>query len=58
MTQKKLCAQLAVDKTAVSRWERGTFRPSVQAIKAIDKLHTRSARPGESILMDERLVDL
>jgi hypothetical protein len=49
MTQKEFGDQLGVDKMTVSRWERGTMRPSVKATKAMDGLRKRSARRGVAI---------
>lgn len=49
LTQKEFGEQICVDKMTVSRWERGTMRPSDAAVKAIEKLRKQAIRQGVTI---------
>ncbi|MEK6643839.1 MAG: helix-turn-helix transcriptional regulator [Planctomycetota bacterium] len=49
MTQQEFGEKVNVDKMTVSRWERGTVRPSVEALKRIEKLRRGAVRRGVSI---------
>lgn len=46
MTQGQFGEQIGVDKMTVSRWERGTMRPSEQTLQGIEKLRRQSIRRG------------
>lgn len=46
LTQEQLGKKLGVDKMTVSRWERGTVRPSAESLAALDKLRRQSVRRG------------
>lgn len=46
LTQETFAKRIGVDKMTVSRWERGTMRPSGQAVKAIEKLRKDALRRG------------
>lgn len=48
-TQRQLGEQLGVDKMTVSRWERGTLRPSEQSLEAIQTLRQQAVRRGVTI---------
>jgi DNA-binding transcriptional regulator YiaG len=48
MTQVELAERVGVDSMTVSRWERGTVRPSPAAAKALDRLRRRAGRRGVS----------
>ena len=49
MTQKELGEALGVDGMTVSRWERGTLRPSAASLRAMEKLRKQSVRRGIAI---------
>jgi DNA-binding transcriptional regulator YiaG len=49
LTQKELGARIGVHKLTVSRWERGTLRPSADALEKIDKLRREAVRRGVTI---------
>lgn len=49
MTQAEFGEQIDVDKMTVSRWERGTMRPSDGAVKVIEKLRKQAVRRGVTI---------
>ncbi len=44
LTQEQFGRRIGVDKMSVSRWERGTMRPSESAVNAIEKLRKDSVR--------------
>jgi len=46
LTQLQLGERLGVDSMSVSRWERGTVKPSPAAVAALDKLRRAAARRG------------
>ena len=46
LTQKELGERLGVDKMTVSRWERGTLRPSDESLAALQKLRSEAVRKG------------
>ena len=46
LTQRVFGEQIGVDKMTVSRWERGTVRPSHAAVKAIEKLRKNAISRG------------
>ena len=46
MTQVELGEQVGVDKMTVSRWERGTIRPSEESLTALERLRRRAVRKG------------
>ncbi len=46
LTQRELGERVGVDKMTVSRWERGTVRPSAAAVRALDRLRRQAARHG------------
>ena len=48
-TQAEFGEQLGVDKMTVSRWERGSLRPSDDSIKAIHRLRRKALRRGVTI---------
>ena len=49
MTQQEFGEKVNVDKMTVSRWERGTVRPSVEALQRIEKVRRGAVRRGVSI---------
>jgi DNA-binding XRE family transcriptional regulator len=49
MTQEQFGDRIGVDKMTVSRWERGTMKPSGPARKAIEKLRKESIRKGVTV---------
>ena len=49
LTQQEFGEKVSVDKMTVSRWERGTVRPSVEALDRIEKLRREAVRRGVSI---------
>lgn len=49
LTQKEFGEQLGVDKMTVSRWERGTLRPSEASLAAVDGLRRKAVRRGVTI---------
>lgn len=49
LTQAELGERIGVDKMTVSRWERGTLRPSDPSIRAIEKLRKAAVRRGVAI---------
>ena len=49
MTQRQFGDSVGVDKMTVSRYERGTMRPSAATVKAIDKLRKHAIRRGVAI---------
>lgn len=49
MTQAELGAVLGVDKLTVSRWERGTVRPSAESLKALDEVRRMAIRRGVTL---------
>lgn len=49
LTQKSLGEHLGVDKLTVSRWERGTIRPSPDSLRALEKLRKHAVRTGVTI---------
>lgn len=49
LTQKEFGEQLGVDKMTVSRWERGTLRPSEASLAAVDELRRKAVRRGVTI---------
>lgn len=46
LTQVELGEKIGVDSMTVSRWERGTVKPSEAAAKALDKLRRDAGRRG------------
>lgn len=49
LTQKQFAERLKVDSMTVSRWERGTVKPSPAAAKALDRLRREAGRRGVTI---------
>ena len=49
LTQAEFGERIGVDKMTVSRWERGTLRPSDDSLAAIAKLRNRATRSGVAI---------
>ena len=49
MTQEQFGQRVGVDKMSVSRWERGTMRPSEATVKAIEKLRKDAIRHGVTV---------
>ncbi len=49
LTQLEFGKRLKVDSMTVSRWERGTVKPSAAAVKAVEKLRRNSGRRGTVI---------
>jgi len=49
LTQKEFGEQLGVDKMTVSRWERGTLRPSDESLAAVENLRRKAVRRGVTI---------
>ena len=45
-TQQEFGARIGVDKMTVSRWERGTLKPSEESLKAIEELRHKAVRKG------------
>lgn len=45
-TQAELGERLGVDKMTVSRWERGTMKPSIEAVKKLNQLINKAKRSG------------
>jgi DNA-binding transcriptional regulator YiaG len=45
-TQAELGERLGVDKMTVSRWERGTMKPSVEAVTKLNQLINKAKRSG------------
>lgn len=48
-TQVEFGERVGVDSMTVSRWERGTVKPSPAAVKALDKLRREAGRRGVTI---------
>lgn len=46
LTQKELGDRIGVNKLTVSRWERGTLRPSDASLAALDGLKREAVRKG------------
>ncbi len=49
LRQKEFGEQLGVDKMTVSRWERGTLRPSAASLAALQRLRQQAVRRGVTI---------
>jgi len=49
LTQLEFGEQLGVDKMTVSRWERGTLRPSAASLEALENLRKQAGRRGVTI---------
>ncbi len=49
MTQAEFGERIGVDKMTVSRWERGTLRPSDESLAAVAKLRDKATRSGVTI---------
>jgi len=49
LTQRIFGERIGVDKMTVSRWERGTMRPSNEALAAIEKLRKTAVRRGVAL---------
>ncbi len=49
LTQVELGKRLKVDSMTISRWERGTVKPSGKAVAALEKLRRDSGRRGTVI---------
>jgi DNA-binding transcriptional regulator YiaG len=49
LTQKEFGEQLGVDKMTVSRWERGTLRPSEASLAVVEELRRKAVRRGVTI---------
>jgi DNA-binding transcriptional regulator YiaG len=49
LTQAEFGERIGVDKMTVSRWERGTLRPSEESLAAISELRNRATRSGVTI---------
>lgn len=45
-TQLEFGERIGVDKMTVSRWERGTLKPSEESLKAIEELRRKAVRKG------------
>ena len=45
-TQQEFGERIGVDKMTVSRWERGTLKPSEESRKAIEELRHKAVRKG------------
>lgn len=48
-TQREFGEHVGVDKMTVSRWERGTLRPSDESLAAIEELRRSSVRKGVTL---------
>ncbi|MBI3843929.1 MAG: helix-turn-helix domain-containing protein [Planctomycetes bacterium] len=46
LTQKEMGELIGVNKLTISRWERGTLRPSPESIRALERLRKTAARKG------------
>ncbi len=46
MRQAQLGKAVGVDAMTVSRWERGTLRPSAESLAGLEKLRKRMVRKG------------
>lgn len=46
LTQKQLGERLGVDALTVSRWERGTVKPSPASMKALERVRKEAVRKG------------
>lgn len=49
LTQRTFGERIGVDKMTVSRWERGTMRPSEEALRVIEKLRKDAVRRGVAL---------
>ncbi len=49
LTQQEMGDRLGVDKMTVSRWERGTVRPSSESLAALEKMRRTAVRKGVTI---------
>lgn len=49
LTQRAFGERIGVDKMTVSRWERGTMRPSDEALRGIEKLRKDAVRRGVAL---------
>ncbi len=49
MTQERFGERVGVDKMTVSRWERGTVRPSPTAVQALEKVRKNALHRGVTI---------
>ncbi len=49
LTQERLGQRLGVDKMTISRWERGTVKPSRESVVALDHLRKQSVRKGVTL---------
>jgi transcriptional regulator with XRE-family HTH domain len=49
LTQKELGLRIGVDKMTVSRWERGTLRPSGESLAALEKARREAVRKGVAL---------
>ena len=49
MTQAEFTESIGVDKMTISRWERGTLRPSDESLKALEKLRQTAVREGVAL---------
>lgn len=49
LTQKEFGEGVGVDKMTVSRWERGTLRPSSESLAAIEKFRRQAVRKGVTL---------
>lgn len=49
LTQAEFGDRVGVDKMTVSRWERGTLRPSNESLAAIEGLRSKAVRRGVTI---------
>lgn len=46
LTQAEMGAKLGVSTMTVSRWERGTLRPSAKSLKGLERLRREAVRKG------------
>ena len=46
LTQAEFGARIGVDKMTVSRWERGTLRPSAASLAAMERIRAEAVRKG------------
>lgn len=46
LTQAEIGERIGVDKMTVSRWERGTLRPSDESLAALERLRKASIQKG------------